>query len=93
MLAGLSIMGSLKGTATVAVLIPVIALGLPLTEVFFSPIRRFVVGKGIFAPDRNHLHHRLLELGFTHRNAVLILYGVTLLTGALAIYTVHAKSA
>ncbi|GBC62203.1 undecaprenyl/decaprenyl-phosphate alpha-N-acetyl glucosaminyl 1-phosphate transferase [Desulfonema ishimotonii] len=92
MLAGLSIMGSLKGPATVAILIPVIALGIPLMDVLFAPVRRFILGKKLFLPDKNHLHHRLLQMGFTHRNAVLLLYSITIITGILAIVMVHAKN-
>lgn len=92
MLAGLSIMGSVKGSATVSMLIPVIALGLPLVDAVFSPIRRFILGQKLFSPDKKHLHHRLLALGLTHRKAVLILYGVCVILGILALITVHAKS-
>jgi len=92
MLAGLSIMGSVKGSATVAILIPVIAMGVPLIDVIFSPIRRFIIGQKIFSPDKNHLHHRLLKLGINQRNAVLVLYGFCIFMGILSIITIHAKS-
>ena len=90
-LAGLAIMGAIKGPATVAILIPVVALGVPLMDVLFAPIRRFVLGAKMFSPDKNHLHHRLLKLGFTHRNTVLILYGVSIVMGLLSVTIVHAK--
>lgn len=92
MLAGLSIMGSVKGSATVAILIPIIALGVPLIDVIFSPIRRFIMGQKLFSPDKNHLHHRLLKLGINQKNAVLMLYGLCIFMGILSILTIHAKS-
>lgn len=90
-LAGVVITGALKGPATVAILIPVIALGVPLMDVLFAPIRRFILGAKMFSPDKNHLHHRLLKLGFTHRNTVLLLYGVSIVMGIISILMVHAK--
>lgn len=91
MLAALSIMGSMKSQTTAAILIPIIALGLPLMDAILAPIRRFMMGQGLFHPDKEHLHHRLLSLGLTHRYAVLILYGITVLLGILSILIVHIR--
>lgn len=91
MLAGFTVLGALKGPVTVAILIPLIALGVPLFDTLFTPIRRFILGQRIFSPDRKHLHHRLLDLGFSQRNAVLLLYGFSILMGVIAIITVHAQ--
>jgi len=91
MLAALSILGSMKSQATVAILIPVIALGFPLMDAILSPIRRFAVGKEPFLPDKNHIHHRLLKMGLSHRNAVLLLYGATIFLGLFALLLVHAQ--
>lgn len=91
MLAALSILGSVKSQATVAILIPIIALGFPLIDAVLAPIRRFVVGKQPFMPDKNHIHHRLLRMGLSHRNAVLILYGATIFLGFFALLLVHAR--
>ena len=92
MLAGLSIMGSMKGPASVAILIPIIAMGIPLMDVIFAPIRRFVLGQQLFTPDKNHIHHRLLLMGFTHKNAVLLLYAISIVMGILAFALVHARN-
>lgn len=92
MLAGLSIMGSIKSQAAAAMLIPVVALGLPLMDALWAPIRRFVLGRGPFQPDRNHLHHKLLELGLSTRHAVIVLYGITIALGILAIVMVRARN-
>lgn len=90
MLASLSILGSMKSQATVAILIPVIALGLPLMDTVLAPVRRFLIGKELFQPDKSHIHHKLLKMGFSHRNTVLLLYGATILLGISALMLVNA---
>jgi UDP-GlcNAc:undecaprenyl-phosphate GlcNAc-1-phosphate transferase len=87
-LATTSIMGSsVKSSTTVAILVPLIALGLPLIDTLFAVVRRFLERRPVFSPDRGHIHHRLLAAGINHRRAVLILYGLSILftTGAIAI--------
>ena len=91
MLAGLSLMGSIKSQATAALLIPIVALGVPIMDVLWAPVRRFVQGRDIFQADTGHFHHRLVRMGFSHRRAVLVLYGVTVGLGLLAIGIVHAR--
>jgi UDP-GlcNAc:undecaprenyl-phosphate/decaprenyl-phosphate GlcNAc-1-phosphate transferase len=80
---------SLKGKASVLVslLIPLIALGLPLADTLLTMTRRIVARRPVFAADRQHLHHRLLALGLTHRRTVLVLYAcsVVLCLAALGI--------
>ncbi len=70
-----------------ALLVPLVALGLPIMDTLFAMVRRYVERRPIFAPDNGHIHHRLLALGVTHKRAVLILYGVclVLMLGAIAI--------
>lgn len=92
-LAVLSMLGAMKTQTGAAMLIPVIALWMPLMDVLLAPVRRFIIGRALFRPDREHIHHRLLRLGFTQRAAVLILYGCTLLCGALALLTIVAQDA
>jgi UDP-GlcNAc:undecaprenyl-phosphate GlcNAc-1-phosphate transferase len=91
MLAGMAILGSVKSQATVAILIPIIAMGVPVLDVLFSPIRRFLLGRKVFTPDKEHLHHRLLALGLSQRLVVSILYGATILMGILSILLVNIK--
>lgn len=90
-IAGLSIMGNVKEQTGVAVLIPLIAMGVPLFDTLLATVRRFLRGRAIFAPDRRHLHHRLIEMGLTTQRAVLLIYAVSiaLCIGALAM--VHFK--
>ncbi|RJR31561.1 MAG: undecaprenyl/decaprenyl-phosphate alpha-N-acetylglucosaminyl 1-phosphate transferase [Desulfobacteraceae bacterium] len=91
MLATLSMMGSIKGHAAVAILIPMIALGIPLMDTIWSSVRRFMRGQRIFKADKDHFHHRLLKIGFSHRRAVLTLYGFTVLGGVVSLLMVHAS--
>jgi UDP-GlcNAc:undecaprenyl-phosphate GlcNAc-1-phosphate transferase len=87
-LATMTVIGaSIKGSTTVAILVPIVALGVPIGETLLTMVRRFLERRPIFSPDRGHIHHRLLELGITHRRAVLILYGVSILFtgGAIAV--------
>lgn len=90
-IAALSILGSVKGKATLAMLIPFIALGVPLFDALLAPIRRFLLGRKMFSPDKKHLHHRLIKYGLTQRNAVLILYGITVLLSITALALVYVR--
>jgi UDP-GlcNAc:undecaprenyl-phosphate GlcNAc-1-phosphate transferase len=85
-LATTAIMGnSVKSSTTVAILVPLIALGLPLMDTLFAMVRRFLERRSIFSPDNGHIHHRLLAMGINHKRAVLTLYGVSILFTAGAI--------
>lgn len=79
--------GSYKSTTAIAVVVPIMALGVPILDMLVAMARRFLARRSIFSPDRGHIHHRLLDAGLTHRRAVLILYGlcVAFTAGALAI--------
>jgi len=90
-LAALSILGSLKGQVATAMIIPVIALGIPLVDTMWAPIRRFALGKEMFQPDSGHLHHTLINLGFSHRRAVLLIYGCCIALGIASIIMIHSK--
>lgn len=88
MLAVVSILGVAKTYTIAVIVLPVIVLGLPIFDVLFAIIRRIAKGKSIkavFKPDKGHLHHRLVEKGFTQRQAVLILYGLSASLGMFAI--------
>lgn len=77
MLAAISIYGAVKTAATIALIVPAIALGLPILDTAFAIMRRYVNGRPIFQPDKGHLHHRLLAQGMSHKEAVLFMYGIT----------------
>lgn len=85
MLAGISIIGAVKCAATIALIVPILALGLPILDTAFAIVRRYRGGVPIFKPDKGHLHHRLLDLGFTQRQAVLLMYVISALLGLSAV--------
>jgi UDP-GlcNAc:undecaprenyl-phosphate GlcNAc-1-phosphate transferase len=85
-LATSSLLAPMQKTSTaVALLAPVVALGIPIFDTLFSVVRRYLEKRPVFSPDRGHIHHRLLEMGVTHRRAVLSLYAVSILLGASAV--------
>lgn len=83
-LATLSILG-FKQAAVVSLLLPIMILGVPLSDTFFAIMRRYVNKLPISAPDKSHLHHCLLQMGFSHRTSVLIIYGIALIFGGSAV--------
>lgn len=85
MLSGLVLAESPRQESSLdAVLIPLISLALPLTDTVLSVLRRFLNGHRLFGADREHIHHKLLELGLTSRQAVGILYGFSALCAVLS---------
>jgi UDP-GlcNAc:undecaprenyl-phosphate GlcNAc-1-phosphate transferase len=86
-LATMSLLGSSsqKSPTAIAILVPLLALGLPLMDMLLAMVRRFLERRSIFSADRGHLHHRLLDLGLTHRRAVLVLYALSLVFTLLAL--------
>lgn len=81
-----------KASTAVAVLIPGIALGLPIMDTLLAIGRRAVRGRPLFQADKEHIHHRLMDLGLSHRQAVLVLYGFCILLGAAALVLTYASS-
>ncbi|NQK67612.1 undecaprenyl/decaprenyl-phosphate alpha-N-acetylglucosaminyl 1-phosphate transferase [Streptococcus suis] len=67
----------LKNSTAVAVVTPIIILGVPITDTVVAIIRRKLSGQKIYEADRMHLHHRLLSLGLTHRGTVLVIYAIS----------------
>src|SRR5215813_1760296 len=107
-LAVTAITGSQRGATTLAVVTPLLVLGVPIVDTLLSMVRRFVGSlrmlearkttvkepfcraKRMFEADQRHIHHRLLALGFSHRNAVLVLYALALGLASLALLLVLA---
>ena len=83
-LAMLSMLG-FKQVALVSFITPLLIIGVPLSDTLFAIVRRALDKKPIFSPDRGHLHHCLRELGFSHRKTVLLIYGISLFFGMLAV--------
>jgi UDP-GlcNAc:undecaprenyl-phosphate/decaprenyl-phosphate GlcNAc-1-phosphate transferase len=86
MLSALAIQGAQKAPTIVAVAIPVVSFGLPILETSLSVLRRFISGRPVFTADREHIHHKLLQLGWSHRQAVIILYAVSGLFALLSLF-------
>lgn len=85
LLATISVEGVIKKAATIAVAIPVLALGVPIFDTTFAIIRRLLNGKPIMEADKGHLHHRLLDHGFSQRQTVVTLYAISMVLGGSAV--------
>ena len=84
MISVLALLG-FKNVAVISLIIPVIMLGVPISDTFFAIVRRIRMKQKIMAPDKSHLHHCLLRAGFSHKQTVLIIYGLAALFGLAAI--------
>lgn len=87
-LAVISILGVAKTYTVIVLIAPLIVLGLPIFDTIFAIFRRIIKGKSlkaVFKPDKGHLHHRLMAKGYTQKQAVLILYGLSATLGMFAI--------
>lgn len=71
------------------IFIPLVILGVPVLDTAFAIVRRAARRKGLSAPDKEHLHHRLMRLGHGHRRSVLILWGWTALLSAFVLYPTY----
>ncbi len=84
-LATVSIMGMAKGYTILAIVAPLIVCGVPVFDMLFAIVRRLAKHQKLTAPDKGHIHHRLLKHGFSQKQAVLILYGLTSILGITAV--------
>lgn len=84
-LASLAIMGLTKTATIISFLVPVVILGWPIVDTFWAILRRYRNHRPITAPDKQHLHHQLLKLGLSQRQAVLVVYILDGCLGACAI--------
>ena len=84
----ISILGVAKTYTAIVLIAPIIVLALPIFDTLFAIVRRIVKGKSIKAvmkPDKGHIHHRLMARGYSQKQAVLIMYGITAILGMFAI--------
>ncbi|OGR89108.1 MAG: hypothetical protein A2992_01300 [Elusimicrobia bacterium RIFCSPLOWO2_01_FULL_59_12] len=91
LLGAITVIGTLKTTAVLSIMIPVIVVALPVIDVSLAIFRRFHRKTRITDPDREHLHHRLLNLGWTAREVVLLVYVLTLILSVVAIFLAIVK--
>jgi len=86
-LAVITVQSSVKGAAAVSMLVPLLALGLPIMDTLLTVARRAWIGSPLLKADRGHIHHRLLDLGLSHRRVVVLLYlfSATFAVGAIAV--------
>lgn len=87
-IAVISILGVAKTYTAIVIIAPIIVLALPIFDTLWAIVRRIVKTKsikGVFKADKGHLHHRLMAKGYTQKQAVLILYGITATLGMVAI--------
>jgi len=85
-LSALALQGAQKAPTIVAVAIPVVSFGLPILETALSILRRLISGRPVFTADREHIHHKLLQHGMTHRQVVILLYGVSAVFAMLSLF-------
>lgn len=92
LLAAISIEGAIKSAAAFAIAVPILALGIPIYDILFAMIRRKLNGRPIMQADRGHLHHRLLDMGLTQRQAVIIMYLISAVLGSFAIIAMQVST-
>lgn len=90
-LSALALVGGGRTSTLVAVSVPVISFGLPILDTVISVIRRFLSGRPLFSADRQHIHHKLMERGLSHRQVVILLYGVSAVCGLLSLFVLAGQ--
>jgi hypothetical protein len=91
-IASSSVLCSTKSPVLVGLALPVLALGIPIFDTFFSMLQRFLNRRSIFAPDRRHFHHRLVDMGIKQRHVVITIYIVTLLSAGLGMFMMVTRN-
>ena len=85
LLAALSVLGTQKATTAVAIVVPILAFGVPVVDTAMTMGRRLVSRKPVFEGDNEHIHHMLLARGWSQRRAALVLYAACALFGLVAL--------
>jgi UDP-N-acetylmuramyl pentapeptide phosphotransferase/UDP-N-acetylglucosamine-1-phosphate transferase len=88
-----SVVCQAKTSTAVGLTLPFLAMGVPIFDTIFAVIRRRVLERrSAFAPDRRHLHHRLMDLGLNQRTVVIIIYAITVINASLGVFILTAES-
>lgn len=85
LLAAISLEGAIKSASAVVIAVPILAFGLPIYDTIFAIIRRKLNGKPIMQADKGHLHHRLLAMGLSQKQAVVIMYLISAVLGLMSV--------
>ena len=88
-ISAVSVMGSMKTVATAVLIVPLLALTVPITDTLLAIVRRKSSGVPIFSPDKNHLHHRLLAKGLNQKQVVLVMYALTAFFSCTSLIVIH----
>lgn len=91
-MACISVSGLFKIHAIISFAVPFIAFGIPIFDTSFAILRRIREHRPIMSPDRGHLHHRLMDRGFSQKQVVLIIYTICILLGAIAVVCFKSKT-
>jgi UDP-GlcNAc:undecaprenyl-phosphate/decaprenyl-phosphate GlcNAc-1-phosphate transferase len=86
----LSLLG-FKNVTFISFVIPVIILAVPISDTFFAILRRVIHKKPLGAPDKQHLHHCMLRMGYSHRQTVLLIYAMSAFFGLIAVIYSQAR--
>ena len=92
LLAAISMEGAIKSAAVFAIAVPILALGVPIYDTLFAIVRRKINGKPISVGDRGHLHHRLLDMGLSQKQSVIIMYLISAFLGGVAIIAMQISN-
>lgn len=93
LLAAISMEGAIKSATAFSIAVPILALGLPIYDTLFAMIRRKINGKPIMQADKGHLHHRLMDMGLSQKQAVIIMYLISAILGGIAILAMEITKA
>jgi len=85
LLGSITVIGTLKSAAMISLFIPILVIALPVTEVVLTIVRRLLAGRPVMLADRGHIHHRLLDRGWSQKEIVLLTYVITLILAQASI--------
>ncbi len=85
MLGALTVQGVIKSVASIALIVPIIIMAVPIFDTFLAIIRRLIRGQPVYKADVDHIHHRLIKEGFSHRQTVIVIYIWSIFLSAAAL--------
>jgi len=91
-IAGSSVITAAKSEALVGICLPIIVLGIPIFDTFFSVLRRYLNRRGIMSADRGHFHHMLLKRGLKQHHVAILAYAITALVSGLGLVMIATRS-